>query len=131
MATDLARARSGDRTGRTRLTGLCPSMLVALIAFISRELRVYRLMARHPRTPRGSKILLWVAVAYAVWPLGLVPDLIPIVGYVDDVIIVPILVFIAVRRVSREVVTECRSRAGPVAGGGEGGRLSPVSPQAC
>jgi uncharacterized membrane protein YkvA (DUF1232 family) len=92
-----------------RLPGLRPLRL--LIAFIIRELRVYRLITRDSRTPRGPKVLLWMAVAYAVWPLGLVPDLIPIVGYVDDIIIVPILVVIALRNVPREVILDCRAKA--------------------
>jgi uncharacterized membrane protein YkvA (DUF1232 family) len=84
--------------------------LVALLALIGRELKVYMQVAKDDRTPRASKILLWVGVGYAIWPLGLVPDFIPIVGYVDDVIIVPILVFFAVRRVPSEVMAECRSK---------------------
>ena len=85
-------------------------LVVALVALIGRELKVYMHLTKDDRTPRASKILLWVAVGYAISPIGLVPDFIPVVGYVDDVIIVPILVFFAVRRVPREVVTECRSR---------------------
>ena len=93
---------------RLRVPGLRPLRL--LIAFISRELRVYRLITRDSRTPRGSKVLLWMAVTYAVWPFGLVPDLIPIVGYVDDIIIVPILVVMAMRNVPREVILDCRTK---------------------
>jgi uncharacterized membrane protein YkvA (DUF1232 family) len=69
-------------------------------------------MSRHARTPTHSKILLWAAVGYAIWPLGLLPDFIPVIGYLDDVIIVPTLIFIAVRGVPTEVVRECRQRAG-------------------
>jgi uncharacterized membrane protein YkvA (DUF1232 family) len=85
-------------------------MLIALVALITRELKIYMLVTKDDRTPRRSKILLWTAVVYALSPIGLVPDFIPIVGYVDDAIIVPILVFIAVRRVPGEVLAECRSR---------------------
>ena len=90
------------------IRGLRPLRL--LIAFIRRELRVYRLITRDSRTPRGPKILLWMAVAYAVWPFGLVPDLIPIVGYVDDIIIVPILVVMAMKNVPRQVILDCRAK---------------------
>ena len=51
-------------------------------------------------------------MGYAFWPLGLIPDFIPVVGYVDDLIIVPTLIFIAVRGVPDEVARECRDRAG-------------------
>ena len=91
-----------------RMPGLRP--LGLLIAFISRELRVYRLITKDSRTPRLPKVLLWIAVAYAIWPFGLVPDLIPIVGYVDDIIIVPVLVVMAMRNVPRQVILDCRTK---------------------
>jgi uncharacterized membrane protein YkvA (DUF1232 family) len=83
-----------------------------LVAWVVRELRVYRLMSRDSRTPTHSKIFLWAAVGYAFWPLGLVPDFIPVIGYVDDLIIVPTLIFIAVRGVPDEVSREARHRVG-------------------
>ena len=84
----------------------------ALKALVVWHLRYYKMIARDPRTPRTPKILLWAAVIYAVWPIGLVPDVIPIVGYLDDVIIVPILIIIAVRRVPPEVIIDCRLMMG-------------------
>jgi uncharacterized membrane protein YkvA (DUF1232 family) len=90
------------------MPGLRPLRL--LIALISRELRVYRLITSDSRTPRGPKVLLWAAVAYAIWPIGLVPDFIPIVGYVDDIIIVPLLVLMAMRNVPKEVILDCRTK---------------------
>ena len=87
-------------------------LAVALVlAFVRRQMRFYRLLLRDPRTPTSSKILLGAALGYAIWPLGLVPDFIPIVGYVDDIVIVPALVCIAVRRVPDLVVDACRQRA--------------------
>ena len=108
-----AEMRSNGATPRRDIWLTCLRPLRLLIAFITRELRVYRLITRDSRTPRGPKVLLWIAVAYAVWPLGLVPDLIPIVGYVDDIIIVPILVVMAMRNVPREVILDCRTKACP------------------
>ncbi len=84
----------------------------ALKAFVVWHLRYYKLIARDSRTPRAPKILLWTAVIYAVSPIGLVPDVIPIIGYLDDVIIVPILIIIAVRRVPPEVIIDCRLQMG-------------------
>ena len=84
----------------------------ALKALISWHLRYYKLMARDSRTPRAPKILLWAAVIYAVSPIGLVPDVIPVIGYLDDVIIVPLLIIIAVKRVPPEVIIDCRLRMG-------------------
>jgi len=82
-----------------------------VIALVRRQMAFYKLLLRDPRTPTSSKILLGAALGYAIWPLGLVPDFIPVVGYVDDIIIVPTLVCIAVRRVPRHVVEICRQKA--------------------
>ena len=82
-----------------------------VIAFVRRQMAFYKLLLRDPRTPTSSKILLGAALGYAIWPLGLVPDFIPVVGYVDDIIIVPTLVCIAVRRVPHHVVEVCRQKA--------------------
>jgi len=75
------------------------------------ELTVYRLVMRHPRTPRASRLLLGAAIAYALSPVDLIPDFIPVVGHLDDLLIVPLLVWLALRLVPRDVIDECRQRA--------------------
>ena len=85
--------------------------IALLVAWITRELRIYWTISQDSRTPTRSKVFLWAAVGYAVWPLGLVPDFIPVIGYIDDLIIVPTLIFIAVRAVPPEVAREARERA--------------------
>ena len=85
--------------------------IALLLAWVARELRIYWTISQDPRTPTRSKVFLWAAVGYAVWPLGLVPDFIPVVGYVDDLIIVPTLIFIAVRSVPPEVARDARQGA--------------------
>ena len=89
---------SSDAAGRITL----------LVAWIARELRIYWAISQDSRTPTRSKVFLWAAVGYAVWPLGLVPDFIPVIGYIDDLIIVPTLIFVAVRAVPAEVAKEAR-----------------------
>ena len=85
--------------------------VIALIRWVRHEFRVHRIMMKHPGTPLQSKILLGLALGYAISPLGLIPDVIPVIGYLDDIIIVPSLVILAVRMVPTDVVQECRSRA--------------------
>jgi uncharacterized membrane protein YkvA (DUF1232 family) len=80
----------------------------AIVATFKREARVYRLVLADPRTPWLARVLLGAAVAYALSPIDLIPDFIPVVGYLDDIVIVPGLVYLALRLVPREVVRECR-----------------------
>ncbi len=75
---------------------------------IRRELEFYRRVLRHPRTPRAARLLLGAAVAYAVSPLDLIPDWIPVLGQLDDLVIVPALVYLAIRMVPPAVLEECR-----------------------
>lgn len=67
---------------------------------------------RDPRTPRLPKIICTVAVAYALSPIDLIPDFIPVMGYLDDAILVPALIWLAVKLLPAEVVSDCRALAG-------------------
>ena len=75
-----------------------------------RETAVYRLVLADPRTPFVAKILLGMALGYLLMPFDLIPDFIPVIGQLDDVLIVPGLVLLALRMIPKEVVAECRAR---------------------
>jgi uncharacterized membrane protein YkvA (DUF1232 family) len=77
---------------------------------LKHELKVYQLVLRDSRTPKPAKWLLGLAVGYTLLPFDLIPDFIPVIGHLDDVIIVPALVIIALKLVPAEVVADCRSR---------------------
>ena len=63
------------------------------------------------RTPLPAKILAAVTVAYALSPIDLIPDFIPVLGYLDDVLLLPILVIAVTKLIPTSVWIECRSQA--------------------
>ena len=69
------------------------------------------LAARHSDTPWYAKLVAGMTVAYAFSPIDLIPDFVPVLGYVDDLIIVPLGAALAIRLIPPEVMTECRARA--------------------
>jgi len=69
------------------------------------------LAARHPDTPWYAKLLVAAIVAYAFSPIDLIPDFIPIVGYLDDLLLIPLGIALAIKLVPPPVLAECRSRA--------------------
>ena len=85
--------------------------MVKAVRRLRRELRALRLAAADPRTPRAARWLIAGAVAYAASPIDLIPDFIPVLGHVDDVILLPLTIWIALRMIPREVLQECRQRA--------------------
>jgi len=63
------------------------------------------------RTPRSAKIISLTALALAFSPIDLIPDFIPVLGYLDDIIIIPLLIFIAFKLIPEAVISDNRSLA--------------------
>jgi uncharacterized membrane protein YkvA (DUF1232 family) len=66
---------------------------------------------RDPRTPWHARLLALCVVGYALSPIDLVPDFIPVLGYLDDLILVPMGLALAIRMIPRPVLAECREKA--------------------
>jgi uncharacterized membrane protein YkvA (DUF1232 family) len=66
---------------------------------------------RHPDMPWLPKILAIMVVGYFLSPIDLIPDFIPVIGYLDDVILVPIGIYFTLKLVPRHVIEECRAKA--------------------
>jgi len=75
------------------------------------ELAALWFCTRHPRTPFAAKALAVAVVAYAFSPIDLIPDFIPVLGYLDDLILLPIGVWIVLKLVPPDVMMECRGQA--------------------
>ena len=75
------------------------------------EIFALYLAARDPRTPWYTKLLVAGIVAYAFSPIDLIPDFIPVLGYLDDLILLPIGIALAIKLVPQQVLAECRARA--------------------
>ncbi len=73
------------------------------------------LAAKDPRVPWIVKAFAVLAAAYVLSPIDLIPDFIPVIGFLDELILLPIVVGIIVRFVDPDVMAELRSEAGKIA----------------
>jgi uncharacterized membrane protein YkvA (DUF1232 family) len=78
---------------------------------ITREVHAIYLAGRDPRVPWHAKALAIVVAGYALSPIDLIPDFIPILGYLDDVIIVPVGIWLVLRMIPPAIMAEHRSLA--------------------
>ncbi len=85
--------------------------LAEIAQTFKRELAFYRAVAAHPGTPKSAKWLLGMGIGYALLPFDLIPDFIPVIGHLDDAIIVPGLIYMAMKRVPDAVKTACRAES--------------------
>lgn len=76
---------------------------------LKKEFDVYQLVLKHPQTPILGKVLLGMAVGYLLLPFDLIPDFIPVLGQLDDVIIIPLLVYLALLVIPNQVIEVCRT----------------------
>src|SRR6266496_3022762 len=81
---------------------------------LKREVYALYLAVRDPRTPWYAKAFAAFVVAYALSPIDLIPDPIPVLGYLDDLILVPLGVVIALRMIPEEIMTDARTQADQV-----------------
>lgn len=75
------------------------------------QLQVLYLASRDPRTPLAAKLILIAVVAYALSPIDLIPDFIPLLGYLDDLILLPLGIYLAMRLIPRPLWQELQARA--------------------
>lgn len=78
---------------------------------LKRDVHAVYLAARDPRTPWYVKALALAVAAYALSPIDLIPDFIPVLGYVDDLLIVPLGIALVIRLIPADVMEEQRALA--------------------
>lgn len=84
--------------------------LKSFAAKFKQELAVYRLVLKHPQTPWPAKLLLGLAVAYLLMPFDLIPDFIPLIGQLDDLLIIPVLLYLALLFIPKALIQSCREQ---------------------
>ena len=73
-------------------------------------LNLFKSLYQDKRTPAISKLFLWLAVGYAILPFDIIPDFIPVIGYIDDALILPSLIFIALKFIPKSLYREHYNR---------------------
>ena len=82
------------------------------------QIRVIYLAFRDRRTPWYLKVLIAIVIAYALSPIDLIPDFIPVLGYLDDLIIIPVGIYLVLKMMPDEILEDCQQkvRAASVSG---------------
>lgn len=78
---------------------------------LKNEVYAVYLVSKDSRTPWYARLLAAVIVAYAFSPIDLIPDFIPLLGYLDDLILVPLGIWIVIKLIPLHVLAECREKA--------------------
>ncbi|WP_029148105.1 YkvA family protein [Methylophilus sp. 5] len=84
------------------------AQLATLASRFKQEVAFYRALHAHPQTPWLAKALLWLALAYLVLPFDLIPDFIPVIGQLDELVIIPLLLYLALKLTPVAVRQACR-----------------------
>ena len=82
--------------------------LKAIAAQLKAEFEFYRRLQQHPQTPKLAKALLWLAIGYLLMPFDLIPDFLPVFGQLDELVIIPILLYWAIKVTPQAVIAECK-----------------------
>ena len=85
--------------------------LKKIAAKLKAEFDFYRRLQKHPQTPTLAKALLWLAIGYVLMPFDLIPDFLPIIGQLDELIIIPLLLYWALKLTPPDIIAACKIEA--------------------
>jgi uncharacterized membrane protein YkvA (DUF1232 family) len=83
--------------------------LKKIAAQLKAEFDFYRRLQQHPQTPVLAKFCLWLAIGYLLMPFDLIPDFLPIIGQLDELVIIPFLLYIALKLTPQDIILACRA----------------------
>ncbi|NJK78676.1 MAG: DUF1232 domain-containing protein [Chloroflexaceae bacterium] len=78
---------------------------------LKQDIHALALALRDPRTPLVARLVLLIVVGYALSPIDLIPDVIPVLGYLDDLILLPLGLALAIRLIPAAILDDCRAQA--------------------
>jgi len=78
---------------------------------MKRDTLALYLASRDPRVPWHAKTMAMVTAAYALSPIDLIPDFIPVLGYLDELIILPLFIYLTIRLIPPDIIVELRAQA--------------------
>jgi uncharacterized membrane protein YkvA (DUF1232 family) len=112
LEDDRATTRApGDFPQAGRLAVRALDRIRAWASGLKRETVVLWFAVRDPQTPFAAKVMAWAILAYALSPIDLIPDFIPILGYVDELLLLPLAIWGVIRLVPAEIMARSRARA--------------------
>ena len=82
--------------------------LKKIAAQLKAEFAFYKRLQQHPQTPKLAKALLWLAIGYLLMPFDLIPDFLPVIGQLDELVIIPILLYWAIKLTPPAIIAACR-----------------------
>ncbi len=83
--------------------------LKQIAAKLKAEFKFYQRLQQHPQTPKLAKALLWLAIGYVLMPFDLIPDFLPIIGQLDELVVIPLLLYFALKLTPPDVIAVCKS----------------------
>jgi uncharacterized membrane protein YkvA (DUF1232 family) len=72
------------------------------------EFAFYKRLQQHAQTPKFAKFFLWLAIGYLLLPFDLIPDFLPVIGQLDEVVIIPLLLYFAIKLTPPDIIAACR-----------------------
>lgn len=87
--------------------------LKEIAAKLKSEFEFYKRLQNHPETPKIAKFFLWLAIGYLLLPFDLIPDFIPVLGQLDEFVIIPFLLYCALKFTPQQVIDDCRNQIAP------------------